>query len=129
MANDWLPDSGKFIVVDGTTIPAPDDYTWGIQDVSASDAGRTNDADAKMWKMRITQKRKMTVSWKNRSRSEVSGILNAFQPEYVNVKYLDSLSGEFETREFYTGDKSTAFRCVSINGHVISTVSFNLIER
>ena len=33
-----------FIKVDGTELPCPSSFTWGLQDVSASQSGRTDDA-------------------------------------------------------------------------------------
>lgn len=113
-------DTSSFVAV-----PAPDDFTWGLQDVSAPDAGRTQDANATMHKMLITQKRRIQLSWKNRSTSEVASILQAFNYEYVWLRYLDAMSGTYEYREFYTGDRSAALRRVGVH----SVLSFNVIER
>lgn len=43
-----------FIKVDGTELPCPSSFTWGLQDVSASQSGRTDDAI--MHKNRVAQK-------------------------------------------------------------------------
>lgn len=110
-------------------VPAPDELNYGLQDVSASDAGRVQDANVTMHKNRIAQKRKLSLVWKNRSKAEVTQIMQAFNPEYVWIDYPDSLSGNFEVREFYVGDRSAALRKVFVGGISYSTLNFNVIER
>lgn len=110
-------------------MPAPDDYTYGLQDVSSSDAGRVEDEGATMYKMRVAQKRKVSLAWKNRDDATVTLIMQAFNPEYVFVEYPDTLSGTREIREFYTGDKSAALRTVHVGSATYSTIGFDMIER
>lgn len=112
-----------------TAIPAPNDWGWSLMDISAPDAGRTQDGDNTMYKMRVNQKRKLQPTWKNRSASDVSTILQAFQPEYVYVQYLDALTNSYQVRQFYTGDKQVSMRTLHIGGAVYSQLSFSIIER
>jgi len=112
-----------------TTLPAPTDWGWGLQDISSSDAGRVQDAGSTMYKMRVGQKRKLSVTWKNLDGSTTARILQAFNPEYVFVRYLDAMDDAYEVREFYTGDKSAPLRTVGIGGAVYSSLTFNIIER
>ncbi len=106
-------------------LPAPDSYTWGLQDVSAPDAGRVQNANATMYKMLITQKRKIQLTWSNRDDATVASILQAFNHEYVWIRYKDSLTNTYEVREFYTGDRSAVLRRVGVH----SALSFSVIER
>jgi hypothetical protein len=110
-------------------VPAPTDWGWALMDISAPDAGRTQDGGNTMHKMRVSQKRKLSPTWKNRTDAEVAQILRAFNPEYVYVRYLDAMDDVYQVRLFYTGDKSGALRTVHIGGAVYSSLSFNLIER
>lgn len=119
----------QFLTVDGVEMPAPDTFSWGLQDVSSADSGRTNDPDATMHKNRITQKRKISLAWKDPDGATTSLILKAFNPEYVSVRYLDALENEYQTRTFYMGDRSAPLRQVTVNGRTYSTVSFDIIER
>lgn len=32
-----------FLKVDGVAMPCPSSFTWGLQDISASESGRTDD--------------------------------------------------------------------------------------
>lgn len=111
----------------------PTAITWGLQDISSSDAGRTNDKNVTMHKMRVGQKRKLQVSWNNLTFAKASALVQMFQPEYVYVRYKDLLAGGWYTAKFYTGDKSSPFREISLNDSkgtktTMSTLSFDLIE-
>ena len=108
----------------------PTKIDWGLQDISGSDAGRVQDANNTMYKMRTSQKRKISLAWTNPSMSDASTILKAFNPEYVYVQYLDPMEGAVSVRQFYVGDRSAPFRMIELpNGSVMTTVSFNIIER
>lgn len=112
----------------------PDGITWGLQDISAADAGRVNDATNTMYKMRTSQKRKLQISWVSVSFANASAILRMFAPEYVYVRYKDVEAGTWQVREFYVGDRTAPFSQIAIvdpNGDrtVVSTLSFDIIER
>lgn len=119
---------------DLTGIPNPDDMSIGIKDVSSSDAGRTNDANATMHKNRITTKRTISLTWKNLDGASTSTVLRAFKPEYVYVRYFEPEDNAFVTRRFYTGDVTASpshyFPAseYAIGGVVYKTVSFNVVE-
>lgn len=112
----------------------PDDYHWGINDVSSPDSGRTQDANCTMQKSRLAQKRKLSLKWTNPSLADVSAILKMTNPVYFYVRYLDAMEGGFVTKQFYSGDKSAPYRIISIpdpqgNKTTVSTLSFDIIER
>ncbi len=111
--------------VDGHSVKCPSGYTWKLEDISSSDAGRTE--DTKMDKMRIGQVVGLELSWQNLTTEEVSAILKAFNPEYIMVTYLDAMEGKYVESEFYVGNRSAPL----YNGKMglWSNVSFNLIER
>lgn len=115
------------IWVDGVAIKTPSSFSWGLQDVSDSASGRTQ--DALMHKNRIAQKRKVSLSWNNPTKEEASAILSAFNPEYIKVKYPDAMSGNDETREFYVGDRSAPMKIWTIDHKRYSQISFDIIER
>ena len=110
--------------VGGVAIPCPSKYDWKLSDVSAADAGRTE--DALMHKMRIAQKVHIELEWQNVSDSVAQTVLTAFQPEYINVNYYDYKSMAFLTKRFYVGDRTVT----SYNRLMgIGTISFNIIEQ
>ena len=111
--------------VDGASIPCPSAYTWGLQDISAPGAGRTE--DYLMHKMRGAQKVKLTLQWKNVTSDIAIAVIQAFNPEYVTVEYLDLLQGDFTTATFYVGDRSAPLYNASMG--LWQNISFNIIER
>ena len=107
-----------------TNIPTPSKYDWKLSDVSAADAGRTE--DGKMHKLRITQKVHIELEWQNMNDSDAQVILNAFQPEYISVMYYDYKALAFETKTFYVGDRTVS----SYNrARHLRTITFNTIEQ
>lgn len=113
--------------VDGVKIKTPSSFSWSLQDISASDAGRTDDAI--MHKNRIAQKRKLSLAWNNPTKEQTSEILKAFNPEYITVVYPDAMSGSNESREFYSGDKTAPMKIWTVNNKRYSQISFDIIER
>lgn len=115
------------ITVDEVAMPCPSSFTFGLQDVSSAESGR--DDEGYMFKNRITQKRKIQLAWNAKDWQEVAFIMRAFNPEYVAVEYPDMLSGQYETRTFYVGDRSAPVKLWTVGNKLIETVSFDIIER
>lgn len=111
--------------VDGKAVKCPSSYLYKLEDVSASDAGRTE--DTVMHKKRIGQIVGIELSWQNISTGDTSAILQAFNPEYISVCYLDARQGRYITSEFYVGNRSAPLYNAAKG--LWSNVSFNLIER
>lgn len=89
-------------IINGVTPKAPDEYQYDWEDISKSNAGRTQDIT--MNKNRMGRVISLSLGWEKISIKDCSEILNIFNNEYVYVKYLDALQGKFITRGFYTGN-------------------------
>ena len=113
--------------VDGKNIPCPSIFEWGLQDVSAPDSGRTE--DTLMQKNRVGQKRTISLAWNGKNWTEISEILKAFNPEYIEVTYPDMMSGQYETRTFYVGDRKSNVVMWTVGKKIMEKVSFDIIER
>lgn len=119
-------DSGHLVEIH----PDPYKFSWGLNDVSGTDAGRTIDAGATMYKQRITQKRKIGLAWRNPDHAAVGRILRAFNPEYVWVRYFDAMEDAMAVRQFYVGDRSAPLRWYNtLGGTRFQELSFDIIER
>lgn len=114
--------------VDGRAVKTPSTFAWGLQDVSGSQAGRVELNDL-MYKNRTSQKRKLSLGWNNPNVAETAAILQAFNPEYISIRYPDALSGTYQTREFYVGDRSTSLRSWMPGRERYTSVTFDVIER
>ncbi|MEZ3487317.1 MAG: hypothetical protein K1W22_12215 [Lachnospiraceae bacterium] len=115
------------IWVDGVAIKTPSGFTWNLQDVSDSAAGRTQ--DALMHKNRIAQKRKLSFTWAAPTPQEAAAILAAFDPEYVSITYPDTKTGRNETKTFYTGDITSPMKIWTVGKKRYEMLSFDVIER
>lgn len=115
------------ITVDGVPVPCPSTYTFGLQDISAADSGRTD--DTVMHKNRAGQKRTLSLQWNGKTWAETAQILQAFNPEYISVRYPDMLSGQYETRTFYVGDRTAPVKWWYVGKQMVESISFNVIER
>lgn len=111
--------------VDGSAVAAPSVYRWKLQDISSSDAGRTEDGT--MDKMRIGQVVGLELAWNNVSTDTASAVLKAFNPEYIRICYLDPMAGKYLTEDFYVGDRSAPL----YNGKLglWSNITFSVIGR
>ena len=115
------------LVVDGVAIKEPAKFDWSLQDVSAPDSGRTE--DSYMHKNRVAQKVKIALSWTMTTPTETAQILQAFNPEYINVTYHDPLLNDYRTAEFYVGDRSAPVKRWWLSDKRYESVSFDIIER
>ncbi len=106
----------------------PASLKWSLQDVSAADSGR--DQSGKMWKNTVAKKRKLELEFHGTDLTETANILKAVtDTEYFNVYYPDFLTGTYETRVYYVGDRETDVFTWWDNQKVMSSLTFNLIER
>jgi len=112
--------------VNGTNVPTPSQFTWSLQDVSASDAGRTQ--DGLMHKNRIAQKEKIQLSWAYPDPNKASVILQLFNPEYFEVTYRSPFTNQLTTKTFYRGDANAPTYWWA-NGGRFENISFDIIER
>jgi hypothetical protein len=110
-------------------IPCPTSYSWKLSDVSASDAGRTE--DGLMHKKRLSlpagQKRHLELEWENVYRNEASIIINAFNAEYFQVQFWDILDNAYKLLTFYSGDRESPMYNMALG--IQSSVKFNIIQR
>lgn len=85
--------------------------------------------DALMHKNRVAQKRKLKVEWVGKSWEETAEIMQAVNKEYMSVKYPDMLTGKYETKTFYVGDRTAPVKFFWTNRKMIEKISFDFIER
>ena len=115
------------LIVDNITLPSPSKFDWSLQDVSIGESGR--DDTGKMYKGRVCSKRKIVLEWSGIRPAGAKTILEAFQPEYVNVTYFDPLTGADRTMEAYIGDRSAPVKVWQVNNKIYETISLDVIER
>jgi len=118
--------STVFWKVNGNTMPCPSTWSWGLMDISAGESGRTDDTI--MHKNRVGQKRKIQVGYNGINDSDAQTVLQAINPEYIDVTYYDLLEGT-QTRTFYVSDRTSPFKWWYDGKHILESLTFYLIER
>lgn len=120
------------VTLNGVSVIDPSALTWGLQDVSASDAGRDESENATMHKMLITQKRTYSLAWNMIDPVNASIILKAInQYENFECRLWDAMEGEYQTRTYYVGDRTAPMQQWMPNredGKLFQKLSFTLIE-
>lgn len=106
-------------------VACPSTYQWAEEDISESDAGRNEDGT--MDKQMIGQIVKLEMAWNNVTTTIASSVLQAFDSEYLMVKYLNAKSGTYEESEFYVGNRTSPLYNCRLG--LWNKISFNLIER
>lgn len=113
------------IKIDGRVIPAPTDFSVGIQDISKAERNARGD----MIIERIATKRKLELAWQFLSKSEMQLVLSAVSPVLFQVEYPDPETGALKTGTFYSGDR-TAPALDFLNGEIRwKNCGFNVVER
>ena len=107
-------------------LPVPSGMSYGLQDISAANAGRTEATT--MMKDRIGKAPKITLSYANRDTATVTSALALVAAEYFNILYMDLENGGVYTYgQFYRGDVTAEVYNGALN--VWSTCKFSLIKR
>jgi len=111
----------------GIDIMTPTSFSWDLEDVVE---GEIMTQDGKDHSTILTQKRILTYSWVDPTKTEVSSILQlANQSRYVSITYPDSMSGAYETKEFKADKKSAPFRDLRVGALLYSALSLSFKER
>lgn len=113
------------IEVNNTPIPTPSRFKVGILDISNAE----RNADGDMMIDRVATKRKLELFWNELKPSQLSSLLGLVNNVTFFVKYPDPMTGDIETKTFYSGDKNIDMYSY-VNGiPVWNDISFNFIEK
>ncbi|MEK5038971.1 DUF6711 family protein [Sporosarcina sp. FSL K6-3457] len=111
--------------INNIPIPTPSGFQVGIMDLSNAERNAQGD----MLIDRIATKRKIELKWNHLSPHELSTVLQVINNVYFFVKYPDPLTGQFETKTFYVGDRTTPMYSFVDGTPVWKDISFNFIEK
>lgn len=107
-------------------LPVPGAMTYGLQDISAANAGRTE--STKMMKDRIGKAPKIELTYNNQDTNLITTALSLVKNEYIYILYQDlENGGGYAYGEFYRGDVTAQV----YNGvlDIWSSTKFSLIKR
>lgn len=87
----------------GAAIKFPTELSWGFQDISSKDTGRS--LSGLMNKQVVATKRTLSCSWKMLTDEDAASILRAIKLfTYGQLTFPDPFEGVDVTKEFYSGD-------------------------
>lgn len=115
----------SLIIIDGVEIPAPSEYSVGIQDISKAE----RNANGTMIIERVATKRKIELSWKYLDKDQLAQVLNAVSPVFFQVTFIDPQDNVTRTGTFYCGDRKAGMIDYKNGVPRYKDVQFNLIER
>lgn len=112
-------------ITNGIWLPPPSSYQCDIEDVSGANAKRTE--DTVMHKMKIGQALAISVTYKMLSVKDCAKLLQAFNPEYIFVEFLDPKMGDYRILEFYVGNRTVPLYNAGLGKW--ESLSFKIIQR
>ena len=117
------------LTIDNKIMPCPSTLVWSISDFDL-DSGRSA-ITGEMVRERVCSKEKIQLTWNSAdlSTSEISTILSAVSPVFIQVEYFSPLVGDYVQKTMYCSDRELNFYRV-INGvPQIDNISFSLVEK
>ncbi len=101
---------------------------WQRSDVDGPNAGRT--LDGEMNRDRVATKIRWDVTCRPVTSSELAKILQAIEPEYVTVTYMDPTTNKKKNGTFYSNNIPAQFLMVNSGGVEYWTgLTFPLIQK
>lgn len=94
------------LYIDGVKVPTPQTYSWSSEDLDSEEGTGRNNATGEMFRDRVAVKVKLSFTWPPLSVQDTARLLQALDPEFVEVTYLDAHDGDYATKTFYAGPKS-----------------------
>jgi hypothetical protein len=113
------------VSIGGVDLPTPSELQVGIMDLSKAE----RNAKGTMIIERIATKRKLELSYSYLSRTELSQVLNAVNPVFFTVTYMDPQLNNYRTGTFYCGDRSVGMLDFKNGIPRYRDIKFDLIER
>jgi hypothetical protein len=113
------------IKINGVQIVTPSDFSVGVMDISKAE----RNANGTMILETITTKRKLEMSWKYLSNSQLSTLFNSITSTFFTVSYPDPLTGATRSGTFYKGDRKSGGMYYNNGAMSWKDISVNFIER
>lgn len=114
--------------IDGKVMPTPGGMTVRYQDLDSSDTGRA--ANGEMIRERVRSGvRTLEINWKALYADEMSLLLNALEPAFVNVRFFDPKTASFQNATMYSGDRPAVFYTLRDDQILYTDFTISLIEK
>lgn len=101
---------------------------WSRNDIDASNAGRDTQ-DGLMHRARVAIKVRLDCTCKPLEQTDVTTVLTAIKPEWLQVQYFDPQEGSTQTKKMYSNNIPATFLIQHGTKQYWSGISFPLIEQ
>lgn len=112
--------------INNVSITSPSVFQVDIQDI---DGESNRNAKGELLRDRIAVKRKLNCEWPPLTAEESSTLLNAVSGVFFNVYYPDPMTGNFETKTMYVGDRSVPALYIKDGKVLWKGLKMNFIEK
>lgn len=118
---------GSNVWFDLTPYIAAQGLKWSRNDIDAQNSGRDTQ-DGLMHRKRVSQKKRLDITCRPLLQSELTAVLQAIDPQWLQVKYWDALAGAEVTKKMYTSTVPASFYFDDGIRQYWTGVEFPLIE-
>ena len=101
---------------------------WGRNDIDASDAGRDTQ-DGLMHRARVAIKIRLDVTCRPLKEDELTTVLQAILPQWLQVQYFDPQDGTTVTKKMYSNNIPASFLIRHGSTNWWTGVTYPLIEQ
>lgn len=117
----------SIIQINGADIPAPLPFSVEIAD---QDLNSDTDANANLHRNRVNVKRKIALEWGPLTWNQISTILTAMKDVFFDATYPDPLTGSYETKRFYVGNRKAPVCHVEDDGTIMwQALQLDIVEK
>lgn len=101
---------------------------WSRNDIDASSAGRDT-MDGLMHRARVAIKARLDCTCRPLTQSELSTVLTAINPQWLEVQYHDPITNATVTKKMYSNNIPATFKIMRGTTQLWVGVTFPLIEQ
>lgn len=114
------------LVINGVVMPTPTSLTPSRNKIWSQNSGRQQNG---VWAGDIIGKAwRLDVTWEPCSATDMQTILNALDPTYIQVQFINPKTNAYTTREFYSGDESLEVYSYAMNDMMYSGITVSLVQ-
>lgn len=115
--------------INGKEVAAyPSSFTVTMLDIDDGESS-VRTSNGMLSRDRVAVKRQIEMSWGVLKWSEISGVLTAMEDVFFPVTYPDPMTGKYETKTFYVGNRPAPFAVAQGNEVLWSGLKVTLTEQ
>ena len=114
--------------INGDVVATPAEFSVTVLDLDNGES-TVRTADGTLNRDRITTKRQLDITWAPLNWSDASTLLTAMTDIFFTVYYPDPMSGQYETKTFYVGNRPVPVAIPKGDDIIWDKIKVTLTER